>query len=244
MEQIRLAENLSRIRREQGITQEQLAEKCKVSRQAVAKWESGAALPDIYKLVELSEHLDVTTDELLFEAPKRKDMLTLQAKLADVMAKMAERHGQLFETVVEAEQRMIDEVASLKQDLDAREQEKVEGLGLLPNLTYDQDPNFRNCESLANWAKEVEPQNDILAFFIYEQAVVRGHIWSGFDALRIGREILEERVYCQDGEAVVEAMENLCQCAYTLAQNLRELLTEAEEKGPNRIHWHYKLIGE
>ena len=124
MDEVRFAENLSRFRREKGLTQEQLAEKCNVSRQAVTKWESGAAIPDIYKLAELSEHLDVTTDELLFEAPDRKDMLTLQAMLAERMKSLTESHGQFFKSMVDVENRMVDVVASLKQDLDARGQEE------------------------------------------------------------------------------------------------------------------------
>ena len=50
---------LSRLRKEMKITQELLAEKCDVSRQAVAKWESGESLPSIYKLIEIAELFNV-----------------------------------------------------------------------------------------------------------------------------------------------------------------------------------------
>ena len=46
------------------MTQEQLAEKMDVSRQAVAKWESGEAVPELEKLLQLTELLQVTLDEL------------------------------------------------------------------------------------------------------------------------------------------------------------------------------------
>ena len=48
-----------------GLTQEKLAEKCDVSRQAVTKWESGESEPSIDKLIALSEIFDVSIDELV-----------------------------------------------------------------------------------------------------------------------------------------------------------------------------------
>lgn len=50
-----------------GLSQEQVAEKLNVSRQAVAKWESGDCLPDIYNCRALADLYDVTLDSL-FEA--------------------------------------------------------------------------------------------------------------------------------------------------------------------------------
>lgn len=58
-------ENLREIRKKNGITQEQLAEKLNVSRQAVTKWESGKSLPSIHNLKEMAIIFKVTTDELL-----------------------------------------------------------------------------------------------------------------------------------------------------------------------------------
>lgn len=57
-------ERLYTIRKEKKITQDQLSEKIKVSRQAISKWENGEAVPDINKLVLLASVLDMTTDEL------------------------------------------------------------------------------------------------------------------------------------------------------------------------------------
>lgn len=45
------SEKLQLIRKNKGVTQEQLAEKLDVSRQAVAKWESGQVYPDINNLI-------------------------------------------------------------------------------------------------------------------------------------------------------------------------------------------------
>ena len=58
-------QRLREIRKKNGITQEQLAEKLNVSRQAVTKWESGKSLPSIHNLKEMAIIFKVTTDELL-----------------------------------------------------------------------------------------------------------------------------------------------------------------------------------
>lgn len=60
-----IANNIALLRKEAGLTQEQLAEKCDVSRQAVTKWEAGISEPSIDKLVNLAEVFQVTIDELI-----------------------------------------------------------------------------------------------------------------------------------------------------------------------------------
>ena len=62
---MKLCEKLYELRRAAGLSQEELAEKLNVSRQAVSKWENGAAQPELSKLVELSRLYSVSVDELL-----------------------------------------------------------------------------------------------------------------------------------------------------------------------------------
>lgn len=59
------SEKLQLIRKNKGLTQEELAEKLTVSRQAVAKWESGQAYPDISNLIQISNLFHVTVDYLV-----------------------------------------------------------------------------------------------------------------------------------------------------------------------------------
>ena len=59
------AERLYTLRRSAGLSQEQLAEKLNVSRQAVSKWESGASLPESDKLVAIADQFGVSLDELV-----------------------------------------------------------------------------------------------------------------------------------------------------------------------------------
>lgn len=60
-----LGEKISSLRKAGGLSQEDLAITLGVSRQAVSKWELGAAMPDIDKVVALADHFGVTTDWLL-----------------------------------------------------------------------------------------------------------------------------------------------------------------------------------
>ena len=56
---------LCELRRRQGLSQEALAERLGVTRQAVSKWETGESLPDIDRLIALSEVFCVSTDYLV-----------------------------------------------------------------------------------------------------------------------------------------------------------------------------------
>ena len=60
-----LKEKLSRLRKEKGLTQLELAEALNVSRQAVSRWEVGTAVPTLDNLVSLSEVYGVPLDDLL-----------------------------------------------------------------------------------------------------------------------------------------------------------------------------------
>lgn len=62
-----IGEKISRLRKENNYTQEQLAERMGVSRQSVSKWESNIAYPETEKLIQLSELFGCTTDYLLKE---------------------------------------------------------------------------------------------------------------------------------------------------------------------------------
>ena len=60
-----LKENLLLLRNIHGLSQEEIAEKLNISRQAYAKWESGATVPDIEKCAKLAEIYGVSIDSLL-----------------------------------------------------------------------------------------------------------------------------------------------------------------------------------
>lgn len=64
-----LEQNLLLLREKAGLSQEKLAEKLGVSRQAVSKWETGQSTPDVDKLMALSRLYGVSVDSLLGLAP-------------------------------------------------------------------------------------------------------------------------------------------------------------------------------
>lgn len=60
-----LKDNLIMLRNVYGFSQEELAEKIGISRQAYAKWETGATIPDIEKCMKLAEIYNTTIDSLI-----------------------------------------------------------------------------------------------------------------------------------------------------------------------------------
>lgn len=60
-----LGENIQQLRKSHGLSQDALAEHLDVSRQAVSKWERDEAVPELDKLVALSQTFEVTLDELV-----------------------------------------------------------------------------------------------------------------------------------------------------------------------------------
>lgn len=69
-----LAENIYHYRTERNMSQLDLADALEVSRQSVSKWETGAAVPELDKLVKMAKLFGVTLDELVSgEAPAPKE---------------------------------------------------------------------------------------------------------------------------------------------------------------------------
>lgn len=87
---MKLCEKLYELRRAAGLSQEELAEKLNVSRQAVSKWENGAAQPELSKLVELSRLYGVSVDELLSLEEAEKSGAGADAPAAPVPAAVQE----------------------------------------------------------------------------------------------------------------------------------------------------------
>lgn len=78
-----LEEKLQILRKRNGLSQEGLAEKLGISRQAVSKWESGQSTPDFNKLIKLSELYNVTIDSLVRENIELDTLENLNKKEKD-----------------------------------------------------------------------------------------------------------------------------------------------------------------
>lgn len=81
-----LAEKIMKLRKQNGWSQEELAAKLNISRQSVSKWESTASIPDLDKIIKLSEIFGVSTDYLLKDEMEED---TNSAAVSDMAAELA-----------------------------------------------------------------------------------------------------------------------------------------------------------
>ena len=65
MDNIQIGRLIAELRKKQGLTQQQLADKLNLSNKTISKWESGSGSPDISNLPLLAEVLEISVDELL-----------------------------------------------------------------------------------------------------------------------------------------------------------------------------------
>lgn len=89
-----LNENLAKVRKERGLTQEALAVKLNVVRQTISKWENGTAVPDADTLCRIADALDVSVVDLL-GAPANEDKMDMTAiakSLAEINEQLAIRN--------------------------------------------------------------------------------------------------------------------------------------------------------
>jgi len=87
-----LHENIYRLRMARGMSQAELAESLEVSRQSISKWETGAAVPELDKLMRLSDVFGVTLDELVRGAAQ-VETPTEEARSEPQPAVIIERRG-------------------------------------------------------------------------------------------------------------------------------------------------------
>lgn len=94
-----ISDRIQTLRKAKGMSQEQLADAVGVSRQAVSKWESEQASPDLDKVVIMSELFEVTTDYILkgIEPVEVQDHKTM----ADVIDQkiLTKENGQRAKTI-------------------------------------------------------------------------------------------------------------------------------------------------
>ena len=89
-------EKLLKLRKEGGLSQEGLAEKLSVSRQAVSRWENEGILPDCVNLLEISRLFGVSTDYLLHDDYQSDGDLPAVRTARDQLAGEKERQGVLL----------------------------------------------------------------------------------------------------------------------------------------------------
>lgn len=76
------ADKLQSLRKSKGLSQEELAEKCNVTRQSVSKWETGLGYPETEKLLILCEILDVDLDYLMRDKTATAEDCSVQREIS------------------------------------------------------------------------------------------------------------------------------------------------------------------
>ncbi len=88
-----IADRIQQLRKAKGISQEELADKIGVSRQAISKWESEQSTPELEKIILLSEYFDTTTDFLLKGIEPIAETTKLKAIVFTIIASMINAIG-------------------------------------------------------------------------------------------------------------------------------------------------------
>ncbi len=133
---IEIANRLVNLRKENGFSQEQLAEKIGVSRQAVSKWERSEASPDTDNIILLARLYNVSLDELLRtedEIPAAVDMPEEEAPPADDEAEISPAESELAEEVSAEETEEIVATAPIETEEIVAETEKKSELSVSEN---------------------------------------------------------------------------------------------------------------
>lgn len=100
--QLYIGENIKRLRRQKGITQETLADHMHISAAAVSKWERNETLPDISMVIPLASYFGVSTDELLgLDAAKNEEKIKQYIDEANRLAALG-RELDRFELITKA----------------------------------------------------------------------------------------------------------------------------------------------
>ena len=90
MDQIKIGIFLKELRKEKGLTQEQLAEVLNVSSRTVSRWETGSNMPDISMLVEIADFYDVSIPEIVQGERESENMNKETKETAVAMAKYSQ----------------------------------------------------------------------------------------------------------------------------------------------------------
>lgn len=100
------AEKIQKMRKERDLSQEELAEILHVSRQAVSKWEAGQCMPDLNKLIDLSEYFNTSIDSLVKDEETRSDKEPFEKESAE-KREAEKQNGQMHDFLASKTKRMI-----------------------------------------------------------------------------------------------------------------------------------------
>ena len=93
-----LGKKIKQLRKFSGMTQEQLAEKLNISRQALSKWENGTSMPDVESVVRISMLFQISLEELLWipRAPNISSFTLMASGQSCPHTNLEREHSPLF----------------------------------------------------------------------------------------------------------------------------------------------------
>lgn len=227
---MRIGNRIKELRKERGITQEQLAKSIGISFQAVSKWENNIALPDITLAPVLASYFGITMDELFDFRLK---------EIEDAVEAIADRAYPYRETDPEKAREILTE--GLRQYPD--NELLLNHLLYVMNYTKDPDETIDVAGALAAKTADAEIRYDALRFLAYAYKA-KGDIKSAEAAIEQIPEIyftkLTEIAFLLDGEPKLQAalkqkwvsFENMIQMMCKIAEcyEARGELTRAVEE--------------
>ena len=98
-----LGETIATLRKKQGLSQQELADRLHVVRQTISKWEKNLSVPDADALVRLADALDVTVPQLLgetiTEAAQPSDIAAALSRINEQLAVQTRRRSRIWKVV-------------------------------------------------------------------------------------------------------------------------------------------------
>ena len=76
-----VSSSIKKLREERGMTQDELAEKLNVTRQAVSNWETGKTQPDIETLTRLAEIFDVSVERIIYGSERKEKIVHINREV-------------------------------------------------------------------------------------------------------------------------------------------------------------------
>lgn len=185
------SKNFTALRKKNNVTQEKMAEQCGVSRAAIAKWETGSSIPDLYKVDSIANFFGVTVDELIHGKMEDPGAVLYGDCLAILSDKLEEIKNVLL-TEIRKRDNNADAYTLYCQYVESSVEQVVH------------DENIP-VEAYAYWGNEEALKGNYTeALEYFEEAVIRGDINSAFTVLKIYEDMIDMYAYDNSLDDILE----------------------------------------
>lgn len=184
--------NFTALRKKKGITQEKMAEQCGVSRGALAKWENGTSIPNLYLVDDIAKYFDVKVDELL--------------------------HGNMDPVSEIGLEQLNDKIDKMKDEIlsELRKRENTDLYQVYCNFRNDEPEDDVPADAFTFWGcEEAEKGHYDESLKYFEEAVARGDVGAIDSIMAVYKDILD--IY-----AMEENSNDYWNCKLKMAQKMQE----------------------